>query len=37
MRILAIDASERRGVVSMSVETAARAAEAAGAEAGEIQ
>ncbi len=31
MRILAIDASPRRGVVSLSVETAARAAEAAGA------
>jgi putative NADPH-quinone reductase len=32
MRILAIDASPRRGVVSMSVEAASRAAEAAGAE-----
>jgi putative NADPH-quinone reductase len=32
MRILAIDASPRRGVVSMSVETAACAAEAAGAQ-----
>jgi hypothetical protein len=32
MRILAIDASPRRGVVSLSVEAAARAAEAVGAE-----
>lgn len=31
MRILAIDASQRRGVVSRSVEVAARAAEASGA------
>lgn len=31
MRIIAIDASPRRGIVSRSVETAARAAEAAGA------
>lgn len=32
MRIIAIDASRRRGVVTLSVEAAARAAEAAGAE-----
>lgn len=31
MRIIAIDASRRRGLVSVSVETAARAAESAGA------